>query len=260
MDAGYETECDISSDAGSDVGIDNNVSIADDLANDTGIDLNDSTGDSADFCINEAVDDETDDDLNETKGQAERHGCLAEDMAKPDLFADNKGDCTYYETDHGKGARGSLEISDDRKRNQRAQLAAGGEDREEYDDGGHLIGARYGGSPTAENLDAQNRDVNRRGFKGAEDEWASDLKDGNNVFVNIENYNSNGSERPDATMGYSITEDKDGNRTWDAFSFQNASFAEQDEWANIVDETAIDDTFLNPMRDADYIDEDAHDN
>jgi len=180
---------------------------------------------------------------------------FADDMANPDLFNDNKGNYDYYETEHGKGASGNLNLPEETKRNPRAQVAAGGDDREATDDGGHLIGTRFGGSPDAENIDAQNRDVNRRGFKGVENEWAGDLKDGNKVFVNVENYNSNDSERPDATMGYSITEDKDGNRTWDAFSFQNASYTEQEEWANAVNETDPEEGYYNPMRDADNFDD-----
>jgi hypothetical protein len=185
------------------------------------------------------------------------HNGFTNDLANPNLF-NNGGEYDYLETEHGKGARGSLEISDERIRNPRAQLEAGGEDREARDQGGHLIGTRFGGSPDSENLEAQDRDVNLRGFKGLENEWAQSLENGNNVFVNVEGYHSNDSERPDAFMGYSITEDASGNRTWDAFSLQNASYAEQEAWANTISENDVDNDCPNPMRDTDNFDENAY--
>ena len=164
-----------------------------------------------------------------------------EDFSSSDLFQKHKkGDYDYSENEvGGKSASGSLEISDDPKRDAKAQREAGGEARRskysEYgvDDGGHFIGARFGGETGEENLTAQDRNLNRGGYKSLENEWAKEVKDGNNVFVNIE---ADKADRPNAYVGYSITESEDGHRTWDAFSFTNESRAEQESWEKVQDE------------------------
>lgn len=167
---------------------------------------------------------------------------FSEALNNPELFDEyEKGEYEYRESESGKSAFGSLDLTDDPQRNAYAQRTVGGEDRLENDDGGHLIGARFGGEGGTENLDAQARDLNRGTYKAMENEWADALEDGDKVFADVETYKSNGSERPDAYMGYSIVEHDDGSRNWDAFSFQNASKEEQQEWADIVESTDVND-------------------
>ena len=157
-----------------------------------------------------------------------------ENLEDTDLFANNSpGEYHYRETEDGKSAWGSLELTGEGVRNAEAQRLAGGEFREAKDDGGHLIGTRFGGSPELENIDAQNRNLNRGAYKAEENSWASSLEDGNQVFVNVDTYKSNGSDRPSAYMGYKIEEDTEGNRSWDAFSFTNVSSQEQKEWEEL---------------------------
>lgn len=165
---------------------------------------------------------------------------LSERLNDDQLFNESKaGVYQYSENELGKSASGSLILSDNGIRNQKAQLEAGGEDRKDDDDGGHLIGTRFEGSPELENIDAQNRNVNRGNFKQQENNWAEHLKQDEKVFVNIDTYKTNGSDRPEAYMGYSIIEDTDGNRKVEAFSYQNQSNTEQEEWEDIVNETDI---------------------
>ena len=157
-----------------------------------------------------------------------------ENLEDTDLFTNNlPGEYHYRETQDGKSAWGSLELTEEGVRNAEAQRLAGGEFREPTDDGGHLIGTRFGGSPELENIDAQNRNLNRGGYKTEENSWAASLEDGNQVFVNVDTYKSNGSDRPSAYMGYKIEEDTEGNRSWDAFSFTNVSRQEQKEWEEL---------------------------
>ena len=154
-----------------------------------------------------------------------------ENLEDVDLFVNNlPGDYHYLESTDGKSAWGSLELTEEGVRNPGAQRIAGGEFREATDDGGHLIGTRFGGSSELENIDAQNRNLNRGGYKTEENSWATSLEEGNQVFVNVDTYKSNGSDRPSAYMGYKIEEDTEGNRSWDAFSFTNVSRQEQKEW------------------------------
>lgn len=146
---------------------------------------------------------------------------LHDDLNNPDLFDENKqGDYTYSENDYGKTASGSLELEKG-ERDAVAQRNAGGKDRTDRDDGGHFIGARFNGAPGAENLEAQDRSLNRGSYKQRENDWAKSLENGDKVFVNAESYHSNGSQRPDAFMGYQVIEHEDGTREWDAFSYQN---------------------------------------
>ena len=165
--------------------------------------------------------------------ESERKSFL-ENLEDADLFVNNhQGEYHYLESADGKSAWGSLELAEESVRNPEAQRLAGGESREATDDGGHLIGTRFGGSPELENIDAQNRNLNRGGYKAEENSWAASLEEGNQVFVNVDTYKSNGSDRPSAYMGYKIEEDTEGNRSWDAFSFTNVSRQEQREWEEL---------------------------
>ena len=153
---------------------------------------------------------------------------LADDLNNKNLFSENKqGDYTYGQSQYGKSASGSLELNKG-ERNAYAQRTVGGYDRTARDDGGHLIGNRFGGESGHENLEAQDRSVNRGAYKQKENEWANSLENGDKVFVNTQSYRSNGSERPDAFMGYQVVEHPDGTREWDAFSYQNEDPAVQE--------------------------------
>lgn len=155
----------------------------------------------------------------------------SEAMDDPELFSKySSGEYRYNEDEYGKSAYGILELEDNPQRNSTAQLTAGGESRRFDDDGGHLIGARFGGEIGQENLEAQNSNLNRGTFKQLENSWASSLKDGEKVFANIETFKNEDSDRPEAFMGYAITEKADGSRDLDAFSFQNESAPTQSEW------------------------------
>lgn len=144
-----------------------------------------------------------------------------------------KGDYTYEETEFGKHAKGNLMLKTG-ERDLYAQRTLPGKEKD--DDSGHLFGARFNGTGGWENLDPQNRNLNRGGYRALENEWANSLKDGDKVYVDVQTYHSNGSQRPDAWMGYSIRESDDGVREWDAFSYANVSTAEQAEWDALVAE------------------------
>lgn len=154
-------------------------------------------------------------------------GNLHRDLHDPNLFTKNRpGEYTYGSNQYGKTASGSLKLSEHPVRNAAAQTAAGGDMRRGSghawgaDDGGHLIGARFGGDPGEVNLTAQNRNLNRSDYKRMEDKWAQILEDGGKVYVNIE---TAGHDRPDAYMGYVIYEDAEGNRGYATFHDLNES-------------------------------------
>jgi len=176
---------------------------------------------------------------------------MYDNLHDPNLFDKNApGDYTYESSDSGKKAYGSLAVSDEGVRDAQAQRNAGGEDRKADDDGGHLIGTRFNGAPDSRNLDAQNANLNRGSYNHREKSWQDSINNGDKVYVNIETPRSNGSERPDAYMGYSITEHYDGSREWDAFSYQNASKAEQEAWNRDLDtfDSQHPEDYNNPMQ------------
>lgn len=157
------------------------------------------------------------------------------DLKNPYLFSENPaGEYTYNVDEYGvKSASGSLQLTDETVRDNAAQAAAGGEMRRgsgsEWgaDDGGHLIGARFGGAAGEENLTAQNRNLNRSGYKQMENRWEAHLKAGDKVYVHIE---ADDPLRPEAYMGYVIYENPAGERDWDAFHMVNESKAEILQW------------------------------
>ena len=178
---------------------------------------------------------------------------LSEALHDPELFTDHRPmDYTYDEGRNGKHAYGQLGLSDDPHRNPGAQREAGGEERRGDDDGGHLIGARFDGSPDLENIDAQNRNLNRGAYKREENGWADAIKNGDQVYANVETYKRDGAQRPDAYMGWTVTEHPDGAREWDAFSFTNESNEEQAKWAAELEELPDTSDVPNAMLDSDY--------
>ena len=66
------------------------------------------------------------------------------------------------------------------------------------DEGGHLIGSRFSGTPEGVNLTPQNMNLNRGNWKKMENEWDRALQDGKKVAVDIRVvYPSGNSFRPD---------------------------------------------------------------
>lgn len=175
-----------------------------------------------------------------------------DDLNNPHLFDENEpGNYTYTETAYGKTASGQLHTATSPDRDALAQRTAGGEDRRtagnEYgvDDGGHLIGARFGGATGQENLTPQDRNLNRGDYKRAENEWADRLEKGDKVYVHMESYTGDGSERPTNYMGYAIFEHTDEHgkttREIEYYSFNNESRAEQESWDKAQTQAELED-------------------
>lgn len=132
-------------------------------------------------------------------------------------------------------AGGDLRLEDG-IRDTKAQREAGGEFRHEDDDGGHLIGTRFGGYGGEENLVAENYSFNRGAFKSMENEWADELEAGNDVHVDIEPVYHGKSKRPDIITGK--TEYSDGNGTYEEYFSMTNENMESEEFA--LDEDTLD--------------------
>ena len=120
-----------------------------------------------------------------------------------------------YETDrYGriKRCEGTLRLEEG-KRNTAHQTRAGGEYRLENDEGGHLIGRRFGGSEKIDNIVTMDYDVNRHDYKELEDDWAEELEKGNRVDVKIRCRYEENSTRPTAfIVKYKVTDPGDFTR------------------------------------------------
>ncbi|MEI3613288.1 DNA/RNA non-specific endonuclease, partial [Pseudogracilibacillus sp. SO30301A] len=57
--------------------------------------------------------------------------------------------------------------------------------KETGDHAGHIAGDRFGGSPDLDNLVSQSSDVNLSKYKKLENQWASAIKEGKKVSVNV---------------------------------------------------------------------------
>lgn len=144
----------------------------------------------------------------------------------------------HYESgsNNTRHAYGQLNLVDkeNRHRDQLAQSSAGDTRRREDDDGGHLIGARFGGSSTAENLFPQNMHLNRSGYRSLETQWAGLLNSGNQVFVNIYTSASNDQMREDTIYGSYTVISRDGRQYTEGFSFANENTETQNSWEEDV--------------------------
>ncbi len=159
---------------------------------------------------------------------------LYDSVNDPALFEENQpGEYTFYANEYGKGVCGVLTLAEEPARDANAQRQAGGDLRRGNDhalgadDGGHLIGARFGGESAGENLIAQNRNFNRGAYKRMENQWARELEAGNKVFVNLEYEKS---ERPEAIQGFAIIESPDGRREIEYYSLYNESAVTRESW------------------------------
>lgn len=92
--------------------------------------------------------------------------------------------------------RGELKLNHAQIRNQKAQLAAGGVDRQAADQGGHYIGRRFDGPTDDFNHFAQNGNFNQSAYKKLENEWQEELLAGKKVEVEISTNYPGTSQRP----------------------------------------------------------------
>lgn len=144
----------------------------------------------------------------------------------------------HYETGNNnlRHAFGQLSLvaQSERQRNQIAQSSAGGVRRRTDDDGGHLIGARFGGTPNSENLFPQNMHLNRSGYRALESQWANLLENNNQVFVDIYTSASSDQMREDTIYGSYTVVSLTGEQFTETFSFTNENTETQENWENDV--------------------------
>lgn len=143
------------------------------------------------------------------------------------------------------------------ERSSKAQLESGGIDRLETDDGGHLIGVRFGGSGDAENIVPMDRHINRSVFKSLENKWADALDDGKKVTVDIQPYYSDNGERPSAIMAEYVIGDQCDDTVPEYFSVTNSDLSSDEfdisshnipsDWDGISHMSAVEEEFSKEL-------------
>lgn len=81
-------------------------------------------------------------------------------------------------------------------RNLKEQKESGGPERQEDDDGGHIIARVLGGAEGSENLVPMRRTINRGDYKKMENEIARALQDGKEVSIHVDLEYRENSQRP----------------------------------------------------------------
>ncbi len=95
--------------------------------------------------------------------------------------------------------------TEDGSRNMKEQRESGGEERQDSDDGGHVIARILGGAEGNENLVPMRRTVNRGDYKKMENEIARSLQEGKEVVLHIDLQYEKDSGRPsDIRAEYTI--------------------------------------------------------
>ena len=109
---------------------------------------------------------------------------MVNDVLLPDRTFTVNG-ITYTTDKNGNVSsfEGNLVYTPQNERNNKEQLKVGGADRENSDDGTHLISRMLNGSPYIENLSSVRDTINRGDLKRSENEWVKALKNGEKVHV-----------------------------------------------------------------------------
>lgn len=124
-----------------------------------------------------------------------------------------------YQTDELGRIRtceGNPKYTVDGSRNIREQKESGGEERQEYDDGGHIIAKILNGSEGSENLVPMRRTINRGDYKKMENEIARAVVEGSKVKMFVDITYEGDSDRPSKINArYSVEEGREKQVTFD---------------------------------------------
>ena len=120
---------------------------------------------------------------------------------KPNVEYTTKYGYTYTTDAEGRinSVKGTLKLGK-QKRDLKAQREVGGEDRLPNDNGGHLIAHQFGGEGGIDNLVAMDASVNKAPgeWRKLEIEWEKNIREGNDVYVEIYPIYDGNSKRPKA--------------------------------------------------------------
>ncbi|RRD95856.1 hypothetical protein EII17_01925 [Clostridiales bacterium COT073_COT-073] len=116
----------------------------------------------------------------------------------------------YYLDDKSRiiKCKAKPQYTEDGVRNIKEQIEAGGNERRNDDDGGHIVGRVLGGAEGLENLVPMRRTINRGDYKKMENEISHGLKEGKEVELEVQLQYKDDSGRPSKIMANYTIEDK----------------------------------------------------
>lgn len=123
-----------------------------------------------------------------------------------------------YETDSRgriKAVDAEPKLSPENERDNAAQKEVGGKDRQESDQGGHIVGRDLGGDGGEGNLVAMDSRINQSDYKKMENDIKQDIEEGKQVKTRTEITYSGDSERPDLIKTTKTADGKDTIYTFD---------------------------------------------
>ena len=133
-------------------------------------------------------------------------------------------------------------------RNTKAQLDAGGNDRKEYDNGGHLIATIFGGSGDLDNLIAQDSHINKSTYKAIENRWKKLLLQGYDVNVDIQLSYTGIDKRPNSMIvNYTISKEKIKKSMIENLSFINEDLRKDGFRYEEEDDLPLYEEYSNPL-------------
>lgn len=150
------------------------------------------------------------------------------------------GGITYQTDEQGRviSCDGSPRQTPDGKRDTRAQRDAGGEDREEGDQGSHILARILGGTEGIENILPIRGPINQGPYHEMENEINKALKEGKKVTIHVKIDYENDSKRPSKiTVTYMI----DGKKTTVEFDNKEGSTALLESIADQVEKEQYED-------------------
>lgn len=118
---------------------------------------------------------------------------------------------TYQTDEYGRIVEcdGNPKLTEEGKRNISEQMEAGGEDRREGDQGGHIVARVLGGSEGIENLVAMRGPINQGDYKKMENEIRKASEENKEVSMHVELKYKGESERPsEIKVEYTIDGEK----------------------------------------------------
>ena len=160
-----------------------------------------------------------DGDTYETDGNGDTYRKNGELLPNTEYMVNRN---TYRTDEYGRKVECNAEpeYTEGGTRNTKEQKESGGEERQENDDGGHIIAKILGGAEGDENLVPMRRTINRGDYKKMENEIANALQEGKDAAVHIDLKYEGDSQRPSKIRAeYKI----DGEKTIAKFDNQENS-------------------------------------
>ena len=142
---------------------------------------------------------ESDEELNKKLYETDENGHIYKENGELLPNVEYSANGNEYRTDENGNiveVKSNPKYTDEGVRNLKEQKESGGEERQEKDDGGHLVARMLVGTEGIENLVPMRRTINRGDYKRMENEISKALQDGKEVKLHLSLEYEGDSKRP----------------------------------------------------------------